>query len=113
MAVRPDTTIDEPPAAVLADTDAHLDAVAAAARQAVAAASAARREATTGPAAGPEPVENALQTLAAFYDRRAPAALAYCARICEPETIADAVEEAFGQVFAAAARGEDQLDELL
>jgi sortase A len=113
MAVRPDTTIDEPPAAVVADTDAHLDAVAAAARQAVAAAAAARRAAATGPVEEPEPVANALQTLAAFYDRRAPAALAYCARICEPETIADAVEEAFGQVFAAAAHGEDQLDELL
>jgi sortase A len=124
MAVRPDTTIAEPPPAgngtpaapldaVVADTDAHLDAVAAAARQAVAAAAAARREAVAGPIEDSEPVGNALQTLAAFYDRRAPAALAYCARICEPETIADAVEEAFGHVFDSAARGEDHLDELL
>src|SRR5689334_17105782 len=40
------------------------------------------------------PVDPA-RALAAFYDRRAPAALAYCARMCEPEAIADAVEEAF------------------
>src|SRR4051812_26038293 len=45
------------------------------------------------------PVDPA-RALAAFYDRRAPAALAYCARVCEPESIADAVEEAFGKVFA-------------
>jgi sortase A len=63
------------------------------------------------------PLADAGQTLAAFYDRRAPAALAYCARLCEPESIADAVEEAFGQVFAAAAGGgavdEEELDRLL
>jgi sortase A len=54
---------------------------------------------TFAPAAPPA---NAAQALAGFYDRRAPAALAYCARLCEPEAIADAVEEAFGHVFAAA-----------
>jgi sortase A len=55
------------------------------------------------------------QTLAAFYDRRAPAALAYCARMCEPELISDAVEEAFGQVFARAGErlSDEELDELL
>jgi sortase A len=60
----------------------------------------------------------AAQALAAFYDRRAPAALAYCARLCEPEAIADAVEEAFGQVFARAGSGgapptDEELDRLL
>lgn len=56
----------------------------------------------------PEPGEPAsvAQTLAAFYDRRAPAALAYCARVCEPDQISDAVEEAFGKVFTAAAAAE-------
>src|SRR3954469_17701753 len=49
------------------------------------------------------------QALAAFYDRRAPAALAYCARICEPESIADAVEEAFGHVFERAAMSAERL----
>jgi sortase A len=57
------------------------------------------------------------QGLAAFYDRRAPAALAYCARMCEPESIADAVEEAFGKVFERAGEGEllsdDDLEEVL
>jgi sortase A len=57
------------------------------------------------------------QALAAFYDRRAAAALAYCARICPPDAIADAVEAAFGQVFAAAAAGgavdDEALDRLL
>src|SRR4051812_2292886 len=51
------------------------------------------------------------QALAAFYDRRAPAALAYCARICEPESIADAVEEAFGTVFERAAMSPERLDD--
>src|SRR5215213_6958896 len=45
--------------------------------------------------------------LAAFYDRRAAAALAYCSRLCAPEAIADAVEAAFARVFEAAAAGED------
>src|SRR5215218_8681462 len=44
--------------------------------------------------------------LAAFYDRRAAAALAYCSRLCAPEAIADAVEAAFARVFEAAAGGE-------
>jgi sortase A len=143
MAVRPDTKTDEPPPglnggrppthvatvpAAVEPGDAHFDAVAAAARQAVAAAAAARRAAAAGPVeddaaaeAEPQPPgwspAGAAQTLAAFYDRRAPAALAYCARICEPETISDAVEEAFGQVFASVAGGqalgEEGLDELL
>src|SRR3954462_12723233 len=43
--------------------------------------------------------------LAAFYDRRAAAALAYCSRLCAPEAIADAVEAAFARVFEAAASG--------
>jgi sortase A len=64
-----------------------------------------------------EPAASPAQALAAFYDRRAPAALAYCARMCEPELIADAVEEAFGEIFARAASGEhldgEELDELL
>src|SRR3954454_12607905 len=51
------------------------------------------------------------QALADFYDRRAPAALAYCARICEPESIADAVEEAFGTVFERAAMSPERLDD--
>ncbi len=55
--------------------------------------------------------------LAAFYDRRAAAALAYCSRLCAPEAIADAVEAAFARVFDAAASGEafddDALDEQL
>src|SRR4051794_6634927 len=44
--------------------------------------------------------------LAAFYDRRAAAALAYCARLCAPEAIADAVDASFARVFEAAAAGE-------
>jgi sortase A len=68
------------------------------------------------PAEG-EAAVDAAQSLAAFYDRRAPAALAYCARVCEPESIADAVEEAFGHVFAAASGGpaldDGELDRLL
>ena len=61
---------------------------------------------------------NPAQALAAFYDRRAPAALAYCSRMCQPESIADAVEEAFGKVFANASMssrrlGEDELDDIL
>src|SRR3954452_1559354 len=141
MAARPDTKTEDPPpralngggrtvpvvtapAAVEPD-DAHLDAVAAAVGRAVVAAAAARRAAVAGepeeaepppPASEWSPAE-AAQTLAGFYDRRAPAALAYCARICEPETISDAVEEAFGHVFASVADGralnEEQLDELL
>lgn len=62
---------------------------------------------------GPEeahPIDPA-QALAAFYDRRAAAALAYCARMCEPEAIADAVEEAFGQVFEKAAMSATRLDD--
>jgi sortase A len=147
MAVRPDTTTDEPPPAArdagvatqpdvvapLQPEDAHFDAVAAAARRAVASAAEARRNAAAGWAPGdgadhqPEAADpetsvgwsptDAAHSLATFYDRRAPAALAYCARICEPETIADAVEEAFGHVFMSVAGGEspseDQLDELL
>ncbi len=64
----------------------------------------------TNHTSGTPPLAESGQTLAAFYDRRAPAALAYCARLCAPESIADAVEEAFGAVFAAAADGEG-LDE--
>ncbi len=41
--------------------------------------------------------------LAAFYDRRAAAALAYCSKICAPAAIADAVEASFARVFEAAA----------
>jgi sortase A len=48
----------------------------------------------------------AARAFAAFYDRRAPAALAYCARVCAPDAIADAVEDAFSDVFRAAAEGE-------
>src|SRR3954464_1307238 len=44
--------------------------------------------------------------LAAFYDRRAAAALAYCSRLCAPHAIADAVEASFARVFEAAAAGE-------
>ena len=43
--------------------------------------------------------------LAAFYDRRAAAALAYCSKVCAPESIADAVEAAFARVFEGAAAG--------
>jgi sortase A len=56
------------------------------------------------------------EALAAFYDRRAPAALAYCARLCEPESIAEAVQEAFSVVYAGAAdggRSDEELDVLL
>jgi sortase A len=51
--------------------------------------------------------------LAAFYDRRAAAALAYCSRLCAPHTIADAVEASFARVFEAAATGEATDDESL
>src|SRR5437763_1853641 len=52
-------------------------------------------------------------TLAAFYDKRAPAALAYCARACPPEGIADAVEAAFARLFEVASSAEEvELDEL-
>src|SRR4051794_27439625 len=51
--------------------------------------------------------------LAAFYDRRAAAALAYCARLCPPEAIADAVEASFARVFEAAAGGEATDEEAL
>jgi sortase A len=51
------------------------------------------------------------QALAAFYDRRAPAALGYCARMCKPEGIADAVEEAFAHVFEKAAMNAERLDD--
>jgi sortase A len=66
------------------------------------------------PPAPAEPV--AAEALAAFYDRRAPAALAYCARLCEPESIAEAVQEAFADVYSAAAAGkrsDEELDGLL
>src|SRR4051794_13159687 len=49
--------------------------------------------------------------LAAFYDRRAAAALAYCSRLCAPDAIADAVEAAFARVFEAAAAGDVRSDE--
>jgi sortase A len=65
---------------------------------------------TNNTSGNPAPLAGAGQALAAFYDRRAPAALAYCARLCPPESIADAVEDAFGRVFAAATDGEP-LDE--
>jgi sortase A len=137
MAVRPDTTTDEPapaanggaePAAELAprldpasaaDAAWRSDAAAAVIRRAVETAEPPPAEEPADAGPDPEAVvpRDAAQSLAAFYDRRAPAALAYCSRICEPETIADAVEEAFGHVFAAVAGGEavsdDQLDELL
>src|SRR3954447_24384959 len=48
--------------------------------------------------------------LAAFYDRRAAAALAYCSRLCAPESIGEAVEAAFARVFEASAAG-DATDE--
>jgi sortase A len=74
--------------------------------------------ANAGDDAGESPPIDPAQALAAFYDRRAPAALAYCARACGPESIADAVEEAFGKVFETAALSaerldDDQLDRLL
>jgi sortase A len=62
------------------------------------------------------PLADGGRELAAFYDRRAPAALAYCARLCAPEAIADAVEDAFGRVFSAAATealGEEELERRL
>lgn len=58
----------------------------------------------------PTPPLSPGELLAAFYDRRAPAALAYCARVCEPESISDAVEEAFGAVFARPATDEEELE---
>jgi sortase A len=51
--------------------------------------------------------------LAAFYDRRAAAALAYCSKVCAPEAIADAVEAAFARVFEGAAAGAGTDDETL
>src|SRR5256885_13863863 len=48
--------------------------------------------------------------LAAFYARRAAAALAYCSRLCAPESIGEAVEAAFARVFEASAAG-DATDE--
>ena len=51
--------------------------------------------------------------LAAFYDRRAAAALAYCSKICAPTAIADAVEASFARVFEAAAAGGALDDEAL
>lgn len=55
--------------------------------------------------------------LAAFYDRRAAAALAYCSRLCAPDAIADAVEASFARVFESAAGGgpgdEEALDRSL
>ena len=49
-------------------------------------------------------------TLATFYDRRAPAALAYCARVCPPEAIAGAVEASFARALSQGVP--DDLDEL-
>ncbi|HEY0633299.1 MAG TPA: sortase [Thermoleophilaceae bacterium] len=76
-----------------------------------------RHEPEKAPAPPEAAVELPGQALAAFYDRRAPAALAYCARLCEPESIAAAVEEAFGEVYSAAshgpARSDEELDHLL
>jgi sortase A len=77
-----------------------------------------RPEGTTDDEAARPPVgEDAGHELAAFYDRRAPAALAYCSRLCAPESIADAVEAAFAGVFEAAAGDEplagDALDRRL
>src|SRR4051794_41907953 len=51
--------------------------------------------------------------LAAFYDRGAAAALAYCSKICAPAAIADAVEASFARVFEAAAAGAPLDDESL
>src|SRR3954471_942739 len=51
--------------------------------------------------------------LAAFYDRRAAAALAYCSRLCAPETIADAVDADLARFFGAGAAGEARDDEAL
>jgi sortase A len=119
MAVRPDTKTDP---ASAADAAWRSDAAAAVVRRAVERAEELVADAPAEPSEPDPPPEaqaprEAGRSLAAFYDRRAPAALAYCARICEPETIADAVEEAFGHVFAVVAGGEplteEQLDELL
>jgi sortase A len=65
----------------------------------------------TGEGGEESPPIDPAQALAAFYDRRAPAALAYCARMCGPEKIADAVEEAFGHVFEKAALAAERLDD--
>src|SRR3954452_1694886 len=51
--------------------------------------------------------------LAAFYDRRGAAALAYCSKICAAGAIADAVEASFARVFEAAAAGAPLDDESL
>src|SRR3954469_9169385 len=51
--------------------------------------------------------------LAAFYDRRAAAALAYCSRLCAPEAIADAGEASVARVCEAAAGGEAGDEEAL
>src|SRR4051812_22785715 len=51
--------------------------------------------------------------LAAFYDRRAAAALAYCSKVCAPETIADAVEASFARLFEGVAAGQPTDDESL
>jgi sortase A len=51
--------------------------------------------------------------LAAFYDRRAAAALAYCSKVCAPEAISDAVEAAFARVFEGAAASGETDDETL
>src|SRR3954464_3442985 len=57
------------------------------------------------------PPTDPARALATFYDRRAPAALGYCARVCAPEGIADAVEEAFAHVFEKAAMSAERLDD--
>jgi len=51
--------------------------------------------------------------LAAFYDRRAAAALAYCSKVCAPEAISDAVEASFARVFEGVASGGATDDEAL
>src|SRR5437763_15947246 len=38
--------------------------------------------------------------LASFYERRAPAALAYCARVCPPEAVTGAMEASFARALA-------------
>src|SRR5689334_6490757 len=108
MAVRPETKTDEPAPAAngtpldpasAADAAWRSDAAAAVVRRAVEHAEEEQAPddvaEPSGPEQAPEPAltRDSGQSLAAFYDRRAPAALAYCARICAPETIADAVEE--------------------
>src|SRR5881227_202386 len=61
-------------------------------------------EVTEQPHAGPG------FALAAFYERRAPAALAYCARVCPPEAVTGAMEASFARALADGVP--DDLDEL-